>query len=460
MRVVALVTALVLALGLVGTQHPPTAIAAPAPPSWDDVQAAKGDVGATELAVARIIESVDAMNGELEQLRIVALIAGEQYQQSTLALETAETAMSTADRRRDAALDRADASGQQAAQLAAQLARAGNGDITMALMVSGDDADDLLYRLGTMSALSTRTDAVLTRALQDRNVAATLREQAEVARDAHETLTAEAAAVFDSASAAARRAEQRAAEQQMLLGELSTKLAELTGRSAALEREYLESLENLPPSVPSPGPSSPGPGAPGQPSPSPGAPSPGTPSLPSQPSPAPSAPAPAPTAPTVPTVPTPPTVPSPGPSSPAAPPSVPPASGPQPNAAVVATAIAFARAQVGEPYQFGAAGPSAWDCSGLTMMAYSAAGVAIGGHGSTAQYTRAASRGLLVPYSQVQPGDLIFYSSGGATSGSKYHVAMYVGGGQMIEAPYPGRAVRVVPVRSFDRVGMVARPSG
>jgi len=433
---VTLVTALVLALGVAGTQSPPAAFAVPSGPSWDDVQAAKGDVEATELAIARIVESVDAMNAELEQLRIAALVAGEQYQQSTFALARAEEARATAERRRDAALDRADASGQQAAQLAAQLARAGGGDLTMALIVSGDDADDLLYRLGTMSALSTRTDAVLTRAVQDRNVAAALSDQAGVARDAHEEVTAEAEAVFAEAGELAAQAEKRAAEQQVLLDDLAAKLADLTGRSAALERAYLESLETEPPApAPSPSPSSPG--APG---PGPSAPAPG-PSTPTPPAPSPSLPAPG--------------TPAPSPS-----PSAPPVSGPQPNAAAVATAIAFARAQVGEPYQFGAAGPSAWDCSGLTMMAYSAAGLAIGGHGSSAQYSRAASRGLLVPYSQVQPGDLIFYSAGGSTSASKYHVALYIGGGQMIEAPYPGKAVRIVPVRSYDRVGLVARPSG
>ena len=444
---VTLVTALVLALGVASTQSPPTAFAAPAGPSWDDVQAAKGDVEATELAVARILESVGAMNAELDQVRIAALVAGEQYQQSTLELARAEEAMATAERRRDAALERADASGRQAAQLAAQLARAGSGDLTMALIVSGDDADDLLYRLGTMSALSTRTDAALTRALQDRNVAAALSDQAGVARDAHEKVTAEAEAVFAEAGELAAQAEQRAAEQQVLLGELSAKLAELTGRSAALERAYLDSLENAPPTPgPSPSPSSPGAPGPGAPSPSPSSPAPSpSASSPSQPSPSPS-----------------PSAPAPSPSgSGTPPPSAPaPSSGPRPNAAAVATAIAFARAQVGEPYQFGAAGPSAWDCSGLTMMAYSAAGLAIGGHGSSAQYTRAASRGLLVPYSQVQPGDLIFYSTGGSTTASKYHVALYIGGGQMIEAPYPGKPVRIVPVRSYDRVGLVARPSG
>jgi len=395
-RVVTLVTALVLALGVVSTNGPTSAVAAPTGPSWDDVQGAKGDVEATQIAVARIVESVAGMNAEFEQMRIAALVAGEQYQQATLALDQSTTTMATAERRRDAALDRADASGRQAALLATQLARAGGGDVTMALMAS-DNADDLLYRLGTMSALSARTDAVLTRAVQDRNVAASFSAQASLARDAHADLEAEAEAGYAAAAATAARAEQRAGQQQVLLGELSAKLAELTGRSAAIERGYLDSLESAPP---------PGGGGPSSPSPAPSQPAP-NPSTPSAPSPSPSSPSPSAPPPSGPS-------PSPSPSSPAPSPNSPPvASGPQPNTAAVATAITFARAQVGEPYQFGAAGPNAWDCSGLTMMAYSAAGFAIGGHGSTAQYNRAAARGLLVPYSQMQPGDLIFYSSGG-----------------------------------------------
>jgi cell wall-associated NlpC family hydrolase len=125
----------------------------------------------------------------------------------------------------------------------------------------------------------------------------------------------------------------------------------------------------------------------------------------------------------------------------------------------VAAAITFARAQLGEPYLFGGSGPNAWDCSGLTMMAYSAAGLAIGGHSVSAQYNRAATRGQLLPYAQAQPGDLIFYSYGGSASGSKYHVAIYIGGGQMLEAPSPGKPVRIVTVRNYDRIPVVARPS-
>ncbi|MCU1473070.1 NlpC/P60 family protein [Amnibacterium sp.] len=127
------------------------------------------------------------------------------------------------------------------------------------------------------------------------------------------------------------------------------------------------------------------------------------------------------------------------------------------NASVAARAIAFARGQIGDPYVFAAAGPSAWDCSGLTMAAYGAAGIGIGGHSATAQYDLAANEGKLVSYANRQPGDLLFYTDGG---GDMYHVTIYSGNGNMIEAPYEGQNVREVPVRGYQLVGQVARFSG
>jgi cell wall-associated NlpC family hydrolase len=125
------------------------------------------------------------------------------------------------------------------------------------------------------------------------------------------------------------------------------------------------------------------------------------------------------------------------------------------DASVAAKVVAFARAQIGEPYVFGAAGPSSWDCSGLTMGAYASTGRAIGGHGVNVQYQLARSKGLLVPYSSAKPGDLVFYGSG-----DFYHIAIYSGGGNMIEAPMPGKDVREVPVRTADLAPVVARFSG
>ena len=102
-----------------------------------------------------------------------------------------------------------------------------------------------------------------------------------------------------------------------------------------------------------------------------------------------------------------------------------------------ARAISFARAQLGEPYVWGAAGPSAWDCSGLTSGAWSAAGVNLP-HYSVAQYYATTP----VSMSSIRAGDLLFW---GTTSSpdSIHHVALYIGGGMMIHASRTGQPVQV-----------------
>jgi cell wall-associated NlpC family hydrolase len=122
----------------------------------------------------------------------------------------------------------------------------------------------------------------------------------------------------------------------------------------------------------------------------------------------------------------------------------------------IGTVIEFAEQQLGKRYVLGGAGPTVWDCSGLTMVAWSKVGVDIGGHGSTMQYNHMRDIGHLVDIPRnstggMLPGDLIFYSvHGSASDAVKTHVAMYIGGGQMIEAPNPRRLVRIVPVRYSD----------
>jgi cell wall-associated NlpC family hydrolase len=89
------------------------------------------------------------------------------------------------------------------------------------------------------------------------------------------------------------------------------------------------------------------------------------------------------------------------------------------------------------------------------MKAYTAVKVSIGGHSATAQWRRAKNHHRLVAYTHRKPGDLIFYGRPGAV----YHVAIYVGHGRMIEAPYPGKRVREVKVRNGGRLSNVARPA-
>ena len=110
------------------------------------------------------------------------------------------------------------------------------------------------------------------------------------------------------------------------------------------------------------------------------------------------------------------------------------------------TAIATAQSYLGVPYVWGGESYGGVDCSGLTMLAWGSAGVDLP-HLSRAQY----SYGTHVPIGSMEAGDLIFWSSNGTQSGI-YHVAIYLGGGQMIEAPTFGVPVRITGVYSWGSI--------
>ena len=120
---------------------------------------------------------------------------------------------------------------------------------------------------------------------------------------------------------------------------------------------------------------------------------------------------------------------------------------------VAATAIAFAMAQIGKPYQWGAAGPAAYDCSGLVYAAYAAAGIHIAR--TTYQWQQ---DGPVVPLSQIQPGDLLFSAGSDGTASDPGHVVMYLGNGQVIQAPQTGQDVQVDPV-DLASVVVATRPA-
>lgn len=120
-----------------------------------------------------------------------------------------------------------------------------------------------------------------------------------------------------------------------------------------------------------------------------------------------------------------------------------------PNARAAA-AVAYAESKVGDPYVYAAAGPGAFDCSGLTMAAWARGGVALP-HNAAAQ----AAKLPAVAVSQLEPGDLVFYSYDGGPIG---HVAVYVGNGLVVHAPRPGEDVQygnVFNVGPIVRVGRV-----
>jgi cell wall-associated NlpC family hydrolase len=93
------------------------------------------------------------------------------------------------------------------------------------------------------------------------------------------------------------------------------------------------------------------------------------------------------------------------------------------------------------PYVWGANGPTSFDCSGLVQWSFAQAGVVM-----PRVAADQARTGPSVPVSQLQPGDLLFYHTDPTAPGYISHVAIYLGGGKMIQAPEPGMDVEVVPV--------------
>jgi cell wall-associated NlpC family hydrolase len=104
---------------------------------------------------------------------------------------------------------------------------------------------------------------------------------------------------------------------------------------------------------------------------------------------------------------------------------------PPPQSGGAAGAVALARQQIGKPYVWGASGPSAFDCSGLTYYVWKYGGGVTLPHNSASQWSATTH----IPISALAPGDLVFYGH------PIHHVAIYVGGGQIIHAPHAGASV-------------------
>ena len=367
-------------------------------PSWDEVAAAQQSEQATQAEVDKIQSVLTQLQAKSEDLGRVAQIAGEKYNAAKVALEAASARAETLKVQVTDADTRAVASSRRAGQLIAQLARTGSGSLTLGLLFAGNNSDNLLDSLGTMSKLSQQATLIYRQATSDKNVAKSLADQARIAEDARQKLANDAQTAADSAQSAADAALAEVTAQKAAADQMYSQLATLKGTTADLEAGYAAGIiaqQEIAAQPPPP--------------------------------------------------PTPPNPPNPTP--------------PAPNASAVEGALAFAYAQLGKMYEFAGSGPDTWDCSGLTQAAYASVGVYIGAHLVSSQYYTMAAQGRLVPLNEMVAGDLIFYADGGDPDNGFYHVAMYVGGGAMIEAPREGVPVRVTSVRYYDILPYAGRPT-
>jgi cell wall-associated NlpC family hydrolase len=118
----------------------------------------------------------------------------------------------------------------------------------------------------------------------------------------------------------------------------------------------------------------------------------------------------------------------------------------------VVTAIAYAAAQLGKPYIWGGTGPAGYDCSGLVMMAYHAAGISL--PRTTFQQVDAGTP--VYSDSQLEPGDLLFTPGADGTATDPGHVGMYIGSGLVIQAPQTGEDIEITPFSGYWQETTVA----
>ena len=378
-----------------------TAILAPAHavpdyPTAAEVAAAKADVQEKEKMVERIEGILDELEAQARALETIALQKNEAHNQAIEAVNVMAGKVEGLEAAvGDAQLEAVEAE-RQMGQIIARMYQMGtSGDPTLEIFFNPDSADDLLYRLGTQEMLAQRTDAIYQAALDKKAQAEQLANELAAAQEELEVRREEAKRLLEEAEAAADAVIATVRESEIQRAEMMAQLASLKDTVSDLERQRREGLEAERRQ-----------------------------NLIKS----------APTAPELYSV-------------------------SDPDFAKVEIAIAFAEEQLGERYVLGGAGPNVWDCSGITMKSYAAAGVYIGWHSATAQYNVLAGQKKLVPFQNAQRGDLIWWSTESAFSGDKYHVAIYLGDGMMLEAPNPARTVRIVPVRYGELWPYAGRPT-
>ena len=432
-------------------------------PSQDDINKSKQKEASTSASIASLEARLATLKANTENATMKAQIATEDYLQSLDALNKAKAATAAARAKATAATKQTHQARKSLSDVVVQTYQdGGNPFDIVSPYLTGRSLGDIASQKAALDRAGENTDAKLQKVQALQSVATTMEGIAAQKESAQRTATQKTEATKNAAQAAANAAQAAQSQATSQRANLISQLAAQRNTTVALETQRQEQLEQAEqnrkneearkqaqqaaaqakakeeqekqneakaketasptPSQPDPQPSQtaapePAPSQTTTPEPAP------SPIETSQPAPAPEPepePAPAPT-------------PEPDPE-----PEPDPTPAPSGGADV---AIAKAYTFIGVDYVWGGESYSGVDCSGLAMLSWAAAGVSLT-HSSRAQYWE----GTHVSLDSVQPGDLIFWSSDGS-AGSIYHVAIYLGNDQMIEAPTFGVPVRVTGVR-------------
>ena len=465
----ALATAL-LASALVALGPAGAVLADPTPPSEQDVHDAQRDVLSAEASVAEMEVRLAQLTADAGAAEVAVQQAGEAY---TRALDDADTARATADASAARALDASTDAEQARRELMAvarQMARSGGSSETIEALLSADGFEEVAQRSVQLERFTGKADDAVQRFRAARMVADTLQRRADDAAQAADDAETAAQDALDAAQTvqAGTQADldAAAAERETLI----VRLAAARDTSTQVEQERQDALDaanrarqNAAAQAthvsPSPGGTTAGGTTTGGTTggtttggtttggtttggtTTGGTTTGGTTGGTTSPPPATTPPA---------ATPPPATTPTPAPTPTAYGLGTGTSRG---SAASGAAAVAWASAQVGKMYVYGAAGPDTFDCSGLTMMAWRNAGVNIN------RTSRDQYKGVLkISYDDLRPGDLVFWSTDPNDPNDVYHVAMWIGGGQIVEASRPGVPLRFTAMRWGSTMPYAGRP--
>ena len=390
---------------VLGVVLPPAATASAdhgSGPSASQVAAGRAAVRDREAQVRAAADAVARGQAALDRLSTAAEVAIERYDGARVREQQARAEVRVADLVLTAAAQRVTAARNRVARFG-RAAYMGGGMSSMDVLLTSDGPSALLYRLGTLEVISTsQRDA--TQALDAARV-----YQLAVEQQAQAALRR--AQQASSAAAAAKQGAQRAVAQQSDLvsrlqqrrHQLAALLRDAQQHASALERARLAAIARARAAAAA----------------------------------AAAAAASAAAA-----------------KTPPAPLPTPPSGGGDISGTVSAAtgqrAVQEAESQIGKPYQWGAAGPDSYDCSGLVMWAYAQVGVHLD-HYTGYQW----NEGAHIPTSALRPGDLVFFATDTSDPNTIHHVGMYIGNGEMVEAPYTGANVRISPAFRPDLIGAV-----
>ena len=441
---------------------------AQAAPSEEEIAAAKAAEEAASMSVAEIEVKLAEVNATAATATQNAQIAGEDLNEAQIALNAATATANKASADADAAEAAFQEGKQQIASVAQATYRNGGGSLdAIAPYLDADGLRGVETKQVGINSFSSSAEAKMQNVAALEQVAKVTRDAANTALDNQKKATDEVQARTDAANKAATDAQTQAnivaAQRDAYVKELATKQnttvdlinqreASLAAERTAAERAAAEQASAAVAAADSQRRAdTPAPAADATPEAPASSPAPDASAAPAEEAPAPApaeeAPAPAPAE----------EAPAPAPAEEApAPVEEEPAPAyeepvyeepddeePSYSYGGASTAIATAMTYLGVPYVWGGESYGGVDCSGLTMLAWESAGVDLP-HLSRAQY----GYGTHVSLGDMEAGDLIFWSSDGTQSGI-YHVAMYLGDGEMIEAPTFGVPVRVTGVYSW-----------